>query len=150
MTSYSTLMITMALSASVSKLQPSEICVTSILTSPGHSRSKTMAPFVRASMTSYSTLIVTMALFASVSKLQPSEICVTLILTSPGHSRSKPMAPFERASDFLFNFNGNHGPICKRFQVTALRNMLEICLTSIWPLKVTLGQSQWRHLKEHA
>ena len=29
--------------------------------------------------------------------------------------------------DFLFNFNGNHGPICKRFQVTAC----EICLTSI-------------------
>ena len=26
--------------------------------------------------------------------------------------------------------------------------MLEICLTSIWPLKVTLAQSQWRHLKE--
>ena len=39
MTSYSTLMVTMALSASVSRLQPSEICVTSILTSPGHSRS---------------------------------------------------------------------------------------------------------------
>ena len=51
--------------------------------------------------------------------------------------------------DFLFNFNGNYGPICKRFQVTALWNMLEMCLTSIWPLKVTLGQSQCRHLKEH-
>ena len=34
-----------ALSASVSKLQPSEMCVTSILTSPGHSRSKPMAAF---------------------------------------------------------------------------------------------------------
>ena len=63
-----------ALSASVSKLQPSEICVTSILTSPGHSRSKPMPPFERASMTSYSTLMVTMDLSASVSKLQPSEI----------------------------------------------------------------------------
>ena len=41
--------------------------------------------------------------------------------------------------DFLFNFNGNYGPICKRFQVTALWNMHEMCLTSIWPLKVTLG-----------
>ena len=28
--------------------------------------------------------------------------------------------------DFLFNFNGNHGPICKRFQVTALWNMLDL------------------------
>ena len=89
MTSYSTLMVTMDLSASVSKLQPSEICVTSILTSPGHSRSKPMAPFGRAFMTSYPTLLVTMALSASVSKLQPSEIGVTSILTSPGHSRSK-------------------------------------------------------------
>ena len=33
MTSYSNLMVTMALSASVSKLEPSEICVTSILQS---------------------------------------------------------------------------------------------------------------------
>ena len=40
MTSYSTLMVIMALSASVSKLQACEICLTSILTSPGHSRSK--------------------------------------------------------------------------------------------------------------
>ena len=43
MTSYSTLMVIMALSASVSKLQACEICLTSILTSPGHSRSKPMA-----------------------------------------------------------------------------------------------------------
>ena len=70
MTSYSTLMVTMALYASVSKLEPSEICVTSTLTSPGQSRSKPMAPFERASMTSYSTLMVTMALTASVSKLR--------------------------------------------------------------------------------
>ena len=28
--------------------------------------------------------------------------------------------------NFLFNFNGNHGPICKGFQVTALRNMLDL------------------------
>ena len=76
MTSYSTLMVTMDLSASVSKLQPSEICVTSILTSPGHFRSKPMPPFERASMTSYSTLMVTMDLSASFSKLQPSEICL--------------------------------------------------------------------------
>ena len=76
MTFYSTLMVTRALSASVSKLQPSEICVTSILTSPGHSRSKPMRPFERSSMTSYSALMVTMDLSASVSKLQPSEICL--------------------------------------------------------------------------
>ena len=79
MTSYSTLMVTMTLTASVSMLQPSEICVTSILTSPGQSRSKPMAPFERASMTSYSTLMVTIALAASVSKLQPSEICLTSV-----------------------------------------------------------------------
>ena len=76
MTSYSTLLVIMALSASVSMLQPSEICVTFILTAPGHSRSKPMAPFERASMTSYSTLMVTMALSARFSKLQPSEICL--------------------------------------------------------------------------
>ena len=76
MTSYSTLMVTMVLTASVSKVEPSEICVTSILTSPGQSRSKPMYPFGRASMTSYSTLMVTMVLTASVSKLQPSEICL--------------------------------------------------------------------------
>ena len=73
MTSYSTLMVTMALSASVSKLQPSEICVTSILTSPGHSRSKPMAAFERACMTSYSTLIVTIRLSVTVWKIQPFE-----------------------------------------------------------------------------
>ena len=70
MTSYSTLMVTMDLSASVSKLQPTEICLTSILTSQNHPRSKPMAPFERASMTSYSTLTVTMALSASISKVQ--------------------------------------------------------------------------------
>ena len=76
MTSYSTLMVNMDLSASVCKLHPSEICLTSILTSPGHSRSKPMAAFERASMTSYSNLMVTMALSARFSKLQPSEICL--------------------------------------------------------------------------
>ena len=74
MTSYSTLMVTMDLSASVSMLQPSEICLTSILTFPGHSRSKPMAPLEKESMTSYSTLMVTMDLSANVSKVQPSEI----------------------------------------------------------------------------
>ena len=73
MTSYSTLMVTMALSARVSKLQPSEICLTSILTSPGHSRSKQMAPFKRASMASYPTLIVTMRLSVTVLNIQPLE-----------------------------------------------------------------------------
>ena len=73
MTSYSTLMVTMDLSASVSKLQPSEICLTSILTSQGHSRSKPMAPFARACMTSYPTLIVTIRLSVTVLKIQPYE-----------------------------------------------------------------------------
>ena len=100
MTSYSTLMVNMDLSASVSKLQPSEICVTSILTSPGHSRSKPMPPFERASMTSYSTLMVTMDLSASFSKLQPLKYAwnvLDLDLTSQGHSRLKPMTSFARA-----------------------------------------------------
>ena len=48
-------------------------------------------------------------------------------------------AIWESIYDFLFNFNGKYGPICKLLQVTALWNMLEMCLTSIWPLRVTLG-----------
>ena len=28
--------------------------------------------------------------------------------------------------DFLFKFNGHLGPICKRFQVRALRNMRDL------------------------
>ena len=79
MTFYSTLMVTMALSASVSMLQPSEICMTSTLTSQSHSRSKPMPPFQREYVTSYPTLMVTMALSARVAKLQPSEICLTSI-----------------------------------------------------------------------
>ena len=43
------------------------------LTSQGHSRSKPMAPFERASMTSYSTFIVTMRLSVTVWKIQPFE-----------------------------------------------------------------------------
>ena len=35
-------------------------------------------------------------------------------------------AIWKRIYDFLFNFNGNYGPIYKRFQVTALRNMLDL------------------------
>ena len=73
MTSYSTLMVTMDLSASVSKLQPFEICLTSILTSPGQSKSKPMASLERACMTSYSTLIVNMRLSVIVWKIQPFE-----------------------------------------------------------------------------
>ena len=36
------------------------------------------------------------------------------------------MAPFERIYNFLFNFNGNYGPIYKRVQVTALLNILDL------------------------
>ena len=84
-----------------------------------------MPPFERESVTSYSTLMVTMDLSASISKLQPSEICMTSILTSQGHSRSKPMPPFERESVTSYS-TLDHGPICKRFQVTALRNMRDL------------------------
>ena len=78
MTSYSILMVTLALSASVSKLQPPpRNTLDLLLTSSGHVRSKPMAPFEREPMTSYSILMVTMALSASVSKLQPSKKCPT-------------------------------------------------------------------------
>ena len=113
------------------------------------SRSKPMPPFGRSSMTSYSTLMVTMALSASVSKLQPSEICVTSILTSPGHSKSKPMPPFERAS------MTSYSTLMVTMDLSASFSKLqpsEICLKCAWPrfdLRVTLGQSQWRHLQEH-
>ena len=100
MASYSSL-VRLAVSSSVSKLQPSEICVTSILTSQGHSRSKPMAPNERGCMTSYPSVIVNWTVSASISKLQPSEICVTSILTSQGHSRSKPMAPNERGCIYI-------------------------------------------------
>ena len=39
-------------------------------------------------------------------------------------------ATWKSIYDFLFNFTGNHGSICKRFQVTALWNMLDLDLTS--------------------
>ena len=75
-TSYSTLMVTMDLCASVSKLQPSEICL-KCAWPPfdlwGHSRLKPMAAFERACMTSYSTLIVSMRLSVTVWKIQPFE-----------------------------------------------------------------------------
>ena len=63
-----------------------------------------------------------------------------LDLTSPGHSRSKPMPPFERASMTSYStLMVTMDLSASFFQVTALWNMLEMCLTSIWPLRVTLG-----------
>ena len=35
-------------------------------------------------------------------------------------------ATWKSMYDFVFNFNGNQGPIYKHFQVTALRNMLDL------------------------
>ena len=54
------------------------------------------------------------------------EMCLTSILTSQGHSVKANAAIWKSIHDFLFNFNGNYGPICKRFQVTALRNMRDL------------------------
>ena len=80
MTSYPSVIVNLAVSASVSKLRPSKICMTSILTSQGHSRSKAMVSNERGHMTYYSSLLVSLAVSASVTKLQPSEICMTSIL----------------------------------------------------------------------
>ena len=44
--------------------------------------------------------------------------------------------------DFLLNFNGNDGPICKRFQVTALWNMLDLDFDPSRSRLATLGHSQ--------
>ena len=76
-------------------------------------------------------------------------------------------ATWKSIYDFLFNFTGNHGTICKRFQVTALRNMIdldfdlsrslqvkangaifklqsiEICRSLNWPFTATAGQKEW-------
>ena len=103
-----------------------------------------MAPFERE-MTSYSILMVTLALSASVSKLQPPpRNTLDLLLTSSGHVSSKPMAPFEREPMTSYSIF-NHGPICKRFQVTALQKMLDLVLTSFGHGgKICLG-----HLKDN-
>ena len=86
-------------------------------------------------MTSYSTFIVTLSLAATVSELQPLEICLNSIRPRFDHFRSREgqangvIGP--GIHDFLFNFNSNHGPKCKRFEVTAIRNMRDfVRLTS--------------------
>ena len=45
--------------------------------------------------------------------------------------------------DFLFNFNGNHDPICKRFHVTALRNMLDLDFDLSRSLQVKANGAIW-------
>ena len=144
MTSYSTLMVTMALSASVSKLQPSEISLTSILTSPGHSRWKPMAPLGRASMTSYPTLMVTMALTASVSKLQPSEICVTSlwplqVTLSQGFSTSGWRPHLGSPNDFRGVARDPY--VLERPEIP--RRMNEIARNTLWNLFLFLSNEVW-------
>ena len=88
-----------------------------LLTSSGHVRPKPMAPFEREPMTSYSILMVTLALSASVSKLQPPPPKYAWPPFDLFRSREVQAngAIWEGTHDFLFNINGNHGPICKRF-----------------------------------
>ena len=74
MTSYPSVIVNLAVSASVSKLRPSKICMTSILTSQGHSRSKAMVSNERGHMTYYSSLLVSLAAFASVSSYSPRNL----------------------------------------------------------------------------
>ena len=48
--------------------------------------------------------------------------------------------------DFLFNFNGNHGPICKRFQVTALRNMRDLDFDLSRSFQVKANAAIWESI----
>ena len=115
MTSYSTLMVTFSLYARVSKLQPSEICLTSV----GPHFDLFRSCEVQANgdskpppMTFYSTSIVTLALSASVSELQPLEQCLILIGRRFDHFRSSEGQANggnrPATHDFLFNFKSNH------------------------------------------
>ena len=56
------------------------------------------------------------------------------------------MAPLERAS--MTSYSTLLVTMALSASVSKLQPF-EICLTSIWPLKVTQGQSQWPHLQEH-
>ena len=47
--------------------------------SPGHSKSKEMAPNESPYVTSYPSLVISLVISTSLSKLQPSEICMTSI-----------------------------------------------------------------------
>ena len=60
---------------------------------------------------------------------QSDEYIWDWVIWSEGHDhfwRQIPNTIWKSIYDFLFNFNGNRGPICKRFQVTALWNMLDL------------------------
>ena len=50
--------------------------------------------------------------------------------------------------DFLFNFNGNYGPICKRFQVTALRNMRDLDFDLSRSLQVKANAAIWKSIHD--
>ena len=69
-----------------------------------------------------------------------------LPLTSPGHSTSKPTAPFERTS--MTSYSTLIVTVTLTASVSKLQP-LELRLTSLWPLPVTLRQRQLRHLREH-
>ena len=113
-------------------------------TSPGHSRSKPMAPFERASMTSYSTLMVTMDLL-SVSKLQPSVAWPRFWPLRSLQVKAN-AAIWKSIHDFLFNFNGKYGPICKRFEVTALRNMRDLDFDLSRSFQVKANAAFWKSI----
>ena len=46
--------------------------------------------------------------------------------------------------DFLFKFNGNYGRICKRFQVTALRNRRDLDFDLSRSLQVKANGAIWK------
>ena len=75
MTSYPSLIINLAVSASVSKLWPSEICLTSI--------SPLKVTYVKVNSTKQKGICLpihhSLAVSASVTKLYPSEICMISI-----------------------------------------------------------------------
>ena len=50
--------------------------------------------------------------------------------------------------DFLFNFNGNYGPICKRFEVTALRNMRDLDFDLSRSLQVKAHAAIWKSIHD--
>ena len=50
--------------------------------------------------------------------------------------------------DFLFNFNGNYGPICKRFQDTALRNMRDLDFDLSRSLQVKANAAIWKSIHD--
>ena len=127
MTSYSTLMVTMVLSASISKLQPSEICLPSIwprsIISETELRISVPMTFMRSpDIRRFFSKEIT------VFQLKPLWISVTSILNYPGHPRWKSMAPSE--SPYMTSYPSLIVNLALSARVSKLQPS-EICVTSI-------------------